>query len=178
MNSSNAARCTNEETQLERIAHTKAGRVARSTTAWRVSCFGREDIDDDYDDFVGEQERTVCKQHRRNEFWSYSGNEEWSNQENDELWSELENVDDYDSPYELLTRTHETWVVESGNCPTQAVERDFKPTEELADLELDCGKQDNQNWMFVRKAEAEMPSHGIQTLVVDDELQWDPGRSA
>ena len=33
----------------------------------------------------------------------------------------------------LSRRTDETWEVESGKCPTQAVECDFKPTEELAD---------------------------------------------
>ena len=143
VNSSNATRCTNEETQSESTAHTNTGRVAKSTTAWRASCFGRKDTDDEYDDLVGEQERTVCKQHRGSELWSYSGNEEWSDEENDELWSELENYDDYDSPYDLLTRTDETWEIESGKCPTQAVERDFKPTEELADLKLECGKQDS-----------------------------------
>ena len=102
VNSSNAARCKNEETQSESIAHTNAGRVARSTTAWRAPCFGREDIGDEYDDLVGEQERTVCKQHRRSELWSYSGDEEWSDEENDELWSELESDDHYDCLYELL----------------------------------------------------------------------------
>ena len=79
---------------------------------------------------------------------------------------------------ELSQKTVDTWEVENRNCPTHAIECDFKPTEELADLDLECGKQDNQNWMYVRKAEAEMPSHGIQTLVVEDELQWDPGHSA
>ena len=80
---------------------------------------------------------------------------------------------------ELSQRSDETREVGSGKCPTQAVECDFKSTEELlAGLGLNCGKQNNQNWMNVRKAEAEMPSHGIQTLVVEDELQWDPGHSA
>ena len=40
---------------------------------------------------------------------------------------------------ELSQRTDETWEFESGKCPTQAVECDFKPTEELAGLGLECG---------------------------------------
>ena len=78
----------------------------------------------------------------------------------------------------LSQRTDETWEVESGKCPTEAVEGDFKPTEGLADLKLECVKQDNQSWMYVRRAEAEMLSHGIRTVVVEDEPQWDPGHSA
>ena len=58
----------------------------------------------------------------------------------------------------------------------QAVECDFKPTEELADLKLQCAKQDNLNCMYVQTAEAEMPSHGIQTLFVEDEQQRYPDR--
>ena len=72
---------------------------------------------------------------------------------------------------ELSRRTNETWEVERGKCPTQAVECDFKPTKEQADLKLQCVKHDNQNCMYVQKAEAEMPSHGIQILFVEDEPQ-------
>ena len=79
---------------------------------------------------------------------------------------------------ELSRRTDETWEVESGKCTTQAVECDFKPTKELADLKLQCVKQDNQNCMYVQKAEAEMPSHGIQILFVEDEPQGDLEQSA
>ena len=60
----------------------------------------------------------------------------------------------------------------------QAVECDFKPTEELADLKLQCVKQDNLNCMYVQTAEAKIQSHGIQTLFVEDEPQGDPGQSA
>ena len=44
---------------------------------------------------------------------------------------------------ELSQRTDGTLQVESGKCPTQAVECNFKPTEELADFKLECVKQDN-----------------------------------
>ena len=47
----------------------KAGRAAPSTTAWRASCFGHEDSDDEYD----------------------------------EIWSELVRDNDYECPYDLLT---------------------------------------------------------------------------
>ena len=77
----------------------------------------------------------------------------------------------------LSQRTDETWEVESGKCPTQEVECVCKPTEALAGFKLDYVKQDNQNGMHVQKIEAERPSHGVQTFVVDDELQWDPRHS-
>ena len=77
---------------------------------------------------------------------------------------------------ELSRKTDETWEVESGKCPTQAEECDLKPTEELPDLKLRCAKQDNLNCMYVQTAEAEMPSHGIPTLFVEDEQQGDPDR--
>ena len=114
MNSSNAAQCKNEQTQSESIAHTTAGRVAKSTKMWRASCFGREDNDDEYDDLVGEQERTVWKQHPRKELWSYSGDREWSEETNGELWSELESDNDYDCPYELLTMEEAPWQFDEG----------------------------------------------------------------
>ena len=51
--------------------------------------------------------------------------------------------------------------------------------EELADLKLRCVKQDNQNWLYVQKAEADdRPSHVIQNFVVEDEPQWGPRHSA
>ena len=74
-------------------------------------------------------------------------------------------------PMELSQRTYETWEVESGKCSTQEVECVFKPTEALAGFKLDYVKQDNQNGMHVQKTEAERPSHGDRTFVVDDELQ-------
>ena len=77
-------------------------------------------------------------------------------------------------PTELSQRTDETWEVESGKCPIQEVECVFKTTEALAGLKLECVKQGNHNGMHVQKTEAERPSHGVQTFVVDDELQWDP----
>ena len=80
-------------------------------------------------------------------------------------------------PMELSQRTDETWEVESGKFPIQEVECVFKPTEALAGFKLDYVKQDNQNGMHVQKTEAEVPSHGVQTFVVDDELQWDPRHS-
>ena len=80
-------------------------------------------------------------------------------------------------PTELSQRTDETWEVESGKCPIQEVECLFKPTEALAGLKLECVKQGNQNGMHVQKTEAERPSHGVQTFIVDDELQWDPRHS-
>ena len=69
---------------------------------------------------------------------------------------------------ELSQRTDETWEVESGHCTTQAVECYFKAREELADLKLECVKHDHQHWIYVQKAEAEKPSHGVQTLAVED----------
>ena len=80
-------------------------------------------------------------------------------------------------PTELSQRTDETWEVESGKCPTREVECVFKPTEALAGFKLDYVKQGNQNGMHVQKTEAERPLHGVQTFVVDDELQWDPRHS-
>ena len=44
-------------------------------------------------------------------------------------------------------------------------------------FKLECVKQGNQNRMHVQKTEAGRPSHGVQTFVVDDELQWDPRHS-
>ena len=82
---------------------TQAGRAAPSTTSWRASCFGCEDSDDEYDHLVWEQEGTVRKHHRRSKLWSYPSNEDNSDEENDELWSELYSDDDYDCPYELVT---------------------------------------------------------------------------
>ena len=82
---------------------------------WRDSCFGREDSDDEFDDLVGEKERAVCKQPPRNELWSYSGDSEWSVEENGELWSELESDDDYDWPYELLTMEEAPRQFDEGN---------------------------------------------------------------
>ena len=79
---------------------------------------------------------------------------------------------------EFSQRTDETLEVESGKYSTQAVECNFKPTEELVDMKLECVKQDNQNWVYVQKAEADRSSHGVQTLNVEDEPQWDPGPSA
>ena len=77
-----------------------------------------------------------------------------------------------EKPMELSQRTNETWEIESGK-----VECVFKPTEELAGLNVKCVKQGNQNGMHVQKTEAERPSHGVQTFVVDNELQWDPRHS-
>ena len=309
VDSSNAAQRKNEETKSESIAHTNAARVTRSTSAWKASYWGGEDSDDDCDDLVGDHEGTAHKQHQRTELWSYSRDEESSDAENDELWSELYSDDDYDCPYELVTleealrqfdeskkarlasgnpasltapekgyelvptpetlmwnneaaerssvfhvrswevvvqrlwveydveinvqmdyvdcperglmesaivrlnhekaaadfeqmsaerttlssercsftlearmelsqRTNETWEVESGHCTTQAVECNFKAIEEPADLSLERVKQDSQNWMNVRKAEAGRSPHGIQTWIVEDEPQWDTGPSA
>ena len=45
----------------------------------------------------------MWKQHRGSELSIYSGDSEWSDEENDELWSERESDDDYDCPYKLLT---------------------------------------------------------------------------
>ena len=75
-------------------------------------------------------------------------------------------------------RTAEAWKIESGNCPIQDVECVFKPMEELADFKLRCVKENNRNWLYVQKAEADRPSHGIQTFVVEDEPQWGPRHSA
>ena len=305
VDSSNAAQRKNEETKSESIAHTNAARVTRSTAAWKASYWGGEDSDDDCDDLVGDHEGTAHKQHQRTELWSYSSDEESSDEERDELWSELYSDDDYDCPYELVTleealrqfdeskkarlasgnhasltapengykmvptqetlmwknevaerssvlhvrsgevvvqrlwveyhvkikvqmyyvdcpehglmesaivrlnheeasadfeqmsaerttlssercsfalearmelsqRTDETWEVESGHCTTQAVECNFKAIEELAALNLEGVKQDSQNWMNVRKAEAGRSPHGIQTWIVEDEPQWNP----
>ena len=69
---------------------------------------------------------------------------------------------------ELSQRTDETWEVESGEGPIQEIDCVFKPTDALAGLKLECVKQGNQNGMHVRKTEAEKPSHGVQTFVVDD----------
>ena len=82
-----------------------------------------------------------------------------------------------EAPMELSQRTDETWKVKSGHCTTQAVECNFKAIEELADLNLEGVKQDSQNWMNVRKAEAGRSPHGILTWIVEDEPQWDPGPS-
>ena len=103
VDSSNAAQRKNEETKSESIAHTNAARVTRSTSAWKASYWGGEDSDDDCDDLVGDHEVTAHKQHQRTEVWSYSSDEESSDEENDELWSELYSDDDYDCPYELVT---------------------------------------------------------------------------
>ena len=75
---------------------------------------------------------------------------------------------------ELSQRTDETWEVEGGHCTTQAVECNFKAIEELAALNLEGVKQDKQNWMNVRKAEAGRSPHGIQTWIVEAEPQWNP----
>ena len=254
---------------------------------------------------VGDHEGTAHKQHQRTELWSYSSDEQSSDEEKDELWSELYSDDDYDCPYELVTleealrqfdeskktrlasgnhaslaapekgyklvptqetlvwnnevaerssvfhvrsgevvvqrlwveyhvkinvqmdyvdcpehglmesaivrlnleeasadfeqmsaerttlssercsftlearmelsqRTDETWEVESGHCTTQAVECIFKAIEELAALNLEGVKQDSQNWMNARKAEAGRSPHGVQTWIVEDEPQWNP----
>ena len=80
-------------------------------------------------------------------------------------------------PMELSQRTDETWEVESGKCLIQEVECVCNPTEELAGLNLECVKQGNQNGMHEQKPEAGRPSHGVQTFVVDDELQRDPRHS-
>ena len=303
MNSSNAAQRKNEETKSESIAHTNAARLTKSTSAWKASYWGGEDSDDDCDDLVGDHEGTAHKQHQRTELWSYSSDEESSDEEKHELWSELYSDDDYDCPYELVTleealrqfdesktarlasgnhasltapekgyklvatqetlmwnnevaerssvfhvrsgevvvqrlwveyhvkinvqmdyvdcpehglmenaivrlnheeasadfeqmsaerttlssercsfalearmelsqRTDETWEVESGHCTFQAVECNFKAMEELAALNAECVKQDSQNWMNVRKAEAGRSPHGIQTWIVEAEPQW------
>ena len=103
VDSSNAAQRKNEETKSESIAHTNAARVTRSTSAWKASYWGEEDNDDDCDDLVGDHEGTAHKQHQRTELWSYSSDEEWSDEEDDELWSELDGDDHPDCPYELVT---------------------------------------------------------------------------
>ena len=103
VDSSNAAQRKNEETKSESIAHTNAARVTRSTAAWKASYWGGEESDDDCDDLVGDHEGTAHKQHQRTELWSYSSDEKSSDEENDELWSELYSDDDYDCPYELVT---------------------------------------------------------------------------
>ena len=103
VDSSNATQRKNEETKSESIAHTNAARVTRSTSAWKASNWGGEDSDDDCDDLVGDHEGTAHKQHQRTELWSYSSDKESSDEENDELWSELYSDDDYDCPYELVT---------------------------------------------------------------------------
>ena len=43
------------------------------------------------------------KLHRRSKLWSSSSNQDSSDEENDELWSELYSDDDYDCPYDLVT---------------------------------------------------------------------------
>ena len=103
VDSSNAAQRKDEETKSESIAHTNAARVTRSTSAWKASYWGEEDNDDDCDDLVGDHEGTAHKQHQRTELWSYSSDEEWSDEEDDELWSELDCDDHPDCPYELVT---------------------------------------------------------------------------
>ena len=103
VDSSNAAQRKNEETKSESIAHTNAAGVTRSTAAWKASYWGGEESDDDCDDLVGDHEGTAHKQHQRTELWSYSSDEKSSDEENDELWSELYSDDDYDCPYELVT---------------------------------------------------------------------------
>ena len=82
-----------------------------------------------------------------------------------------------EGPTELSQRTDETWEVKSGKCPVQEVECVFKPTDALAGLKLEYVKQDIQNGMHVQKTEAERPSDGVQTFVVDDQLQWEQRHS-
>ena len=52
----NVAQRKNEETQSESIANANARRAALSKTAWKASCFGRGDSDEEHDDFVGDHE--------------------------------------------------------------------------------------------------------------------------
>ena len=76
---------------------------------------------------------------------------------------------------ELPQLNTETWEVGRGKNTTQKVERVFKSAEERADFELECAKQHSQNWIYVRRTEAERPWNGIPTLVVaDDELHEVP----
>ena len=70
-----------------------------STTAWSASCFGRENSDDDCDDLKS----TAHGQLGRSDWCSYSSDEEWSDEENDEICGELDSDDVYNCPYELLT---------------------------------------------------------------------------
>ena len=120
---------------------TQAGRAAPSTTSWRASCFGCEDSDDEFDHLVREQEGTVRKQNRRSKLWSYSSNEDSSDEENDELWSELYSDDDYDCPYELVTlaealrqfdKSRKAGLVSGNHASLTAPEKDYKlvPTPE------------------------------------------------
>ena len=75
---------------------------------------------------------------------------------------------------ELSQRTEETWEVESGKRPFKDVDCVFKFTEEVADLKLECVKQDNLDCMCAPMIEAERQWHGLQTFVVEAEPQWDP----
>ena len=141
VDSSNAAQRKNEETKSESIAHTNAARVTRSTSAWKASYWGGEDSDDDCDDLVGDHEGTAHKQHQRTELWSYSSDEESSDEEKDELWSELYSDDDYDCPYELVTleealrqfdESKKTRLASGNHASLTAPEKGYKlvPTQE------------------------------------------------
>ena len=103
----------NEETKTESIAHTHAGRVTRSTSAWKASYWGGEDSDDNGDLF-GDHEGTAHRQSRRNEWCSYSSDEKWSDDEKDELWSELDSEDDSYCPYQPLTLEEAPRQIEDG----------------------------------------------------------------
>ena len=103
--------CRSSADQLQMEVHraktatdiTQAGRAAPSTTSWRASCLGCEDSDDEYDHLVWEREGTVRKHHRRSKLWSCSSQKDSSDEENDELWSELYSDNDCDCPYEVVT---------------------------------------------------------------------------
>ena len=115
VNRPNTAECINGEAQCKNIAHTNAGRVARSTTAWKASYWGCEDSDYDSGDPVGEQEVIAHWQHPQRDIWSEcSGDEEWSDEENGELWSKLDSDDDNHCPYEPLTLEEALTQIEDG----------------------------------------------------------------
>ena len=77
--------------------------MTRSTSAWKASYWGGEDSDDDRDDLAGDHEGTAHTHPRRSKWCTYSTDAEWSDEENEEILSELGSDDGYDCPYELLT---------------------------------------------------------------------------
>ena len=64
---------------------------------------GRVDCENVWDEFVSPNEGTVSRQYPCSQTWSEGSDEEWSDDETEEIWSELDSDDDSYCPYQPLT---------------------------------------------------------------------------
>ena len=96
---------------------------------------GRVDCENVWDEFVSPNGGTVARHYPCSQTWSEGSDAEWSDDEKDEIWSELDSDDDSYCPYQPLTLEEALRQIEDGKKTSLAGKKSDNPTL----LESRCG---------------------------------------